>query len=132
PSQLPEALADADHALRVDPKSPEALFNRALVIEAMGLHEQARKAWQQYLDVDSGSGWAVEAREHLRKLEQHSRRFDRKLLDELPPDQLVREFPQEARTWGETVLLGEWGDSPTDTQLAHARALANALAFFRG
>ena len=66
PSQLPQALAAADHALRLDPKSPEALFNRALIIEALGLREQARKAWQSYLDVDGGSGWAAEARERLR------------------------------------------------------------------
>jgi CHAT domain-containing protein len=132
PSQLPEALADSDHALRLDPKSAEALFNRALVIEAMGLRDQARTAWQKYLEADGGSGWAVEAREHLRKLEQHSRRFDRKLLDSLPADQLVREFQQDARTWGETVLLAEWAKAPSDAKLARIRAIADSLVRFNG
>ena len=127
PSQLPEALADADHALRIDPKLAEGLFNRALIIEAIGLREQARKAWQQYLEIDGGSGWAVEAREHLRNLDAPSRVFDRKFLDELPPQQLAREFPQEARSWAE-YLLGEWSESQDEKKLARIREIANALS----
>jgi CHAT domain-containing protein len=138
-SQLPEALADADHALRIDPKSPEALFNRALIIEALGLREQARKAWQKYLEIDPGSGWAVEARERLRRLDTHARRFDRRLLEELPADQLVREFPQEARTWGEVPLLSEWADAASansgglaEERLDRLRAVGQSLARFNG
>jgi CHAT domain-containing protein/TolA-binding protein len=133
-SQLPEALADADHALRIDPKSPEALFNRALIIEALGLREQSRKAWQKYLEIDPGSGWAVEARERLRRLDTHARRFDRRLLEELPPDQLVREFPQEARTWGEAQLLPAWADAEKKhdplaaEQLSRVRSIGEALS----
>ena len=65
PSLLPEALAAADRALRIDPKSAEALFNRALILEHLGLTGQARNAWLRYLEVDSGSSWATEARAHL-------------------------------------------------------------------
>ncbi|HEX9460204.1 MAG TPA: tetratricopeptide repeat protein [Thermoanaerobaculia bacterium] len=65
PSLLPEALAAADRALRIDPKSAEALFNRALILEHLGLTGQARNAWLRYLEVDSGSSWATEARVHL-------------------------------------------------------------------
>ncbi|HXH41881.1 MAG TPA: zf-HC2 domain-containing protein, partial [Thermoanaerobaculia bacterium] len=108
PSQLPLALADADHALRLDPKLPEALFNRALILEHLGVRDQARKAWAAYLAVDGGSAWGVEARAHLRALETVSRRFDPKMLDSVPADQLVREFPQEARTWGEGPMLASW------------------------
>jgi CHAT domain-containing protein len=134
PSQLPEALADADHALRIAPTFAEGLFNRALVIEAMGLREQARNAWQKYLDVDGGSAWAVEAREHLRKLSATSRRFDPKLLATTTAVELVREFPQEARTSGEGPLLAEWADATiagneplARSRLAQAREIGEAL-----
>ena len=68
PSLLPEALAAADRALRIDTKSGEALFNRALILEHMGLTGEARKAWLRYLEVDSSSSWATEARAHLGEL----------------------------------------------------------------
>lgn len=68
PSLLPEALAAADRALRIDPKSAEALFNRALILERMGLTGEARTAWLRYLEVDSNSSWATEARGHLHEL----------------------------------------------------------------
>lgn len=65
PSLLPEALAAADHAVRIDPKSAEALFNRALILDHLGLTGEARSAWLRYLELDSSSSWATEARSHL-------------------------------------------------------------------
>ena len=60
---LPDALAAADQALRADANLPEALFNRALILERMGRSAEARQAWDRYLQVDSTSPWAAEARE---------------------------------------------------------------------
>jgi hypothetical protein len=120
PSQLPEALADVDHALRLDPKNAEALFNRALIVEHLGVREQARTAWKSYLDVDGTSAWSVEARAHLRALEQTSRRFDAKLIESTSADTLVREFPQEVRTWGEGPLLAAWADAEATHDAARA------------
>jgi CHAT domain-containing protein len=138
-AQLPLALADADHALRLDPKSPEALFNRALILEHLGIRDQARKAWHAYLNVDSGSAWSVEARAHLRTLESTTRRFDPKMLYAEPPAQLVRAFPQEARTWGEGPMLAEWADAEAAndharaaTILSRVHTIAGALAAFNG
>ncbi|MEA2490440.1 MAG: hypothetical protein QOH21_2232 [Acidobacteriota bacterium] len=68
PSRYPAALAAADHALRINPKLPEALFNRALIVTQLGVHDQARAAWRRYLAVDSSSPWATEARTHLQEL----------------------------------------------------------------
>jgi tetratricopeptide (TPR) repeat protein len=65
PSLLPEALAAADHAVRIDPKSAEALFNRALILDHLGKTTDARSAWLRYLQIDSSSSWATEARSHL-------------------------------------------------------------------
>ncbi len=62
------ALANVDRALEIDPRMPEALFNRALALQAAGLRDEARAAWQAYLTVDDRSGWADEARARLRIL----------------------------------------------------------------
>jgi len=135
PSQLPEALADADHALRLDPNLAEARFNRALILEHLGVLDQARKAWQSYLDVDPNSAWSSEARAHLVTLQTRSRAFDRKLFDTLPPEQLVRDFPKETRTWSETLLLADWANADAARApaiLARARAIADALARANG
>jgi tetratricopeptide (TPR) repeat protein len=68
PSLLPEALAAADRALTADPQSAEALFNRALILERMSRPADAQKAWLRYLEADSTSQWAKEARGHLREV----------------------------------------------------------------
>jgi tetratricopeptide (TPR) repeat protein len=62
------ALAAANRALEIDRLMPEALFNRALALEASNLREDARTAWQAYLTIDDRSGWADEARARLRIL----------------------------------------------------------------
>lgn len=137
PSQFPQALADADRALRLAPKAAEAHFNRALILEAMGLQDAAREAWQQYLIVDPTSEWSTEAREHLRRLQPRSSSFDPRLLYTMPPDSLVRQFPQDARRGAEAVLLAQWADAEAthdETRatvlLARARAIGDALTRF--
>jgi len=130
PSELPQALADIDHALRLDARNPAALFNRALIVEQLGAHAQALAAWQKYLDVDSASEWSVEARQHLRALQTTSRRFDPKLLQQSDAAALVREFPQQVRTWSEGVLLPEWGDAEIAHDAAHATDTLNRVRRF--
>ena len=39
PTRLPHALAAADAALRLNPKLAEAVFNRALIVERLGLRD---------------------------------------------------------------------------------------------
>ncbi len=121
-SQYPVALADADHALRLDAKLAEALFNRALILERLGLYSQARAAWERYLAVDSGSEWAREARERLSKLPtstgdaQFQRELPRLERAALANDahivaEIVAAFPQQARVEGEQQRLGAWGEA---------------------
>jgi CHAT domain-containing protein len=137
PSQLPEALADVDHALRLDPKLTEALFNRALILEHLAMREQARLAWQQYLDIDPAGAWSTEAREHLRALQGHARKFDPKLLEQAEPAAVAKDFPRETRERGEGLLLCEWAAAEqahdvaaATTKLARVRDLGKALAAF--
>jgi tetratricopeptide (TPR) repeat protein len=62
-----KALAAADRAVKADPKLAEAWFNRADALERLSPVE-ARDAWADYLKVDDHSGWADEARSHLRNI----------------------------------------------------------------
>jgi len=67
--ELSSALEFIDRALKVDPASPPARFNRALLHESMKLTVKAKEDWQDFLNIDSVSGWADEAREHLKALQ---------------------------------------------------------------
>jgi len=58
PSLYPRALAACDRALTIDATFPEALFNRALILERLGLGQEARAAWTRYLERDPSSRWA--------------------------------------------------------------------------
>jgi tetratricopeptide (TPR) repeat protein len=62
---LPPALAAAERALALAPRSPAALFNRALILEQLGDRSRSRTAWEAYLARDRESGWATEARSRL-------------------------------------------------------------------
>ena len=63
PEDRMSAVAAANRAWRLKPASPEVLWNRALAIEGMGLMQEARDAWDGYLQVDATSAWSREARD---------------------------------------------------------------------
>ncbi|HVR39670.1 MAG TPA: tetratricopeptide repeat protein, partial [Thermoanaerobaculia bacterium] len=126
-SQYPQALAAADRALSIDARLPEALFNRALVLERMGLLAEARKAWQRYLEIDPSSPWANEARAHLARLNAEHSSFEHD-LPRLSALELVAKYPQQARTWGEGPFLAEWAERGDAKKLTLARDIGDALA----
>ncbi|HYI11804.1 MAG TPA: CHAT domain-containing protein [Thermoanaerobaculia bacterium] len=133
-AELPQAFANIERALQLDPKSAEVLFNRALILEQLGLRDQARKAWERYLEVDPGSGWSTEARERLQRLTNNTKRFNPKLFESSTPDDMARQFPEETRTYGEVVFLGDWGnavaardDKASAASLSLVHALGEAL-----
>lgn len=137
PSLYPAALAAADRALDLEPRLAAALFNRALIVERLGLTEEARAAWQAYLVLDPSGAWAAEARSHLARLQPAQTRFQ----DEQPRLEraavsgdaatvaaVVAAHPQLARTYGETWYLGQWGMTGEPRFLSTARAIGDALA----
>jgi CHAT domain-containing protein len=65
PARFTSALDAADHALRLDDRCPEALFNRALILERLGMDREACDAWERYLAIDTRSAWRREAQRHL-------------------------------------------------------------------
>ena len=141
-SHLAEALAAVDAALRIDARMPEALFNRALIIERLGLRDQARAAWQRYLAADPAGPWANEANQHLQRVgpvtefrHELERRYASLQNDVAAARALAREFPQDARAWGESEILNRWGQAYQagrhDDAAAHlriARAFGEELA----
>ncbi|HYK02845.1 MAG TPA: CHAT domain-containing protein [Thermoanaerobaculia bacterium] len=146
PVQLTRALAAADAALKRDPGLAEARFNRALILERLGLRDLAREQWETYLAADSGSGWANEARDHVRQLqpippfeEELDRAYERLASDPAAAHAFAREYRQDSRRWGETIVLGNWaraehsGDRPLAAKhLRVARELGAELARDRG
>lgn len=63
------SLAHLNRALELNENLLEALYNKALVLQKKALTNQAREAWEKYLEKDSTSPWAEEARKHLRELQ---------------------------------------------------------------
>ncbi len=64
-----KSLQHLERALKADASLPEALFNRALAYQHLVL-PQAKDAWRAYLEKDSTSPWADEARRNLKMVEE--------------------------------------------------------------
>jgi tetratricopeptide (TPR) repeat protein len=64
------SLEHVEKALALDNTLLEALFNRALLFQALKSRTQAIAAWWDYLAKDSSSQWAQEAQRNLKYLEQ--------------------------------------------------------------
>lgn len=62
------ALAPLDRALELDPALLRAVWTRALCLQRMGRGDEAIAAWRRYLELDSTSAWAEQARENLAEL----------------------------------------------------------------
>jgi len=62
PGDPDRAKQQFDLALQRDPKFLPALFNLGLLYDSTNKLEDAGRVWQQYLDLDSESGWAKEVR----------------------------------------------------------------------
>jgi CHAT domain-containing protein len=120
PADLPKALESAERAIALKDPPPEAYFNRALALERLHLVDAARKAWGDYLQRDSSSGWADEARQHLEalpKARQSSAEEDKARAraaiegGQQAIDRLADESPSLLRDYFEDELLPAWADA---------------------
>ncbi|HXL80612.1 MAG TPA: CHAT domain-containing protein [Pyrinomonadaceae bacterium] len=66
---LGRALENFNKAIELNGSLLEAQFNRALCYQYMMVPKQAADAWKKYLEQDSTSAWAEEARRNLRLIE---------------------------------------------------------------
>ena len=133
------ALSVADRAVKAEPTLAEARFNRALALEHLSLAEQARVEWEEYLKVDSESGWSGEARNHVATLRAAARApslEDEKGMVESasrragPEDILeaVRRWPHATREWSEEQLLVTWPRLLEEGHFGDANALLARIA----
>jgi CHAT domain-containing protein len=63
------SLEEINKADELDGSLLEALYNRAIVHQYMMSPRQAEDDWKKYLEKDSSSQWAIEARQNLKLLE---------------------------------------------------------------
>ncbi|MCG8460877.1 MAG: CHAT domain-containing protein [Holophagales bacterium] len=77
-----DAFEACERALELDPSHLEASFNRALLLQRLGLSLGAAPAWKRYSELDPGSGWRREALSHLRRLESEPPSPDGESLEE--------------------------------------------------
>src|SRR3989441_9742891 len=120
PADIPKALEVAEKAIALKDAPEEAWFNRALPLDRLHLVDASRNAWEDYLQRDSASGWAEEARQHLEALpkeRQSSAEEDkarvRTALEQGPAavDRLAEESPSLLRDYLEDELLPAWADA---------------------
>lgn len=64
-----QSLEEFSRATELDGNLLEALFNKALALQELGSPEQAKQSWLLYLQRDSSSPWADEARKYLAQTE---------------------------------------------------------------
>lgn len=124
PRDLIEAINYAGNALALEPENASARFNSALALQAFGFVEEADRAWNAYLTIDSTSSWAGEARDRQRDLVTPAAAL--RVPGTGAPDSVVAAFarsdPQEARELGWDRVLGEWGKAVEEGDSARAAA----------
>ena len=74
PADVEKSVEYFSGALRLEPRNPVALFNRATAFERLFLWDAAAQDWKAYLETDASGGWAEEARERLRQVGQKKTR----------------------------------------------------------
>ncbi len=146
PALLADALASADAALQHTPELPEALFNRALILEHLGLRDLARVAWRRFSTAEDDAEWVAEAHRRIAGLapvvwfgELLDTDYERLAADPEYAREVARREPLDARRWAETKILGDWAaaeragnHAAADRHLRVARNLAPELLRNRG
>lgn len=111
-----KSLAWAETSLRREPTLTEALYNRALAVESLGL--DPTRAWGEYLERDASSDWAHEVRARIRLPAGAS-------VQEPKPH--VRVLVDEAfGKWARHVVEGRHGLAAGDLELARRLAIESA------
>lgn len=138
------ALVLLDRALELEPTLSAARFNRALVLESLGLRAEAAGTWVR-IHAEGEPGWAEEAHRRSRSLAEPMDRerwavlLDRLEQDPIPSSTFLRrmagDHPQQTRLHVQDVVLPAWGTAITrgngpaaERWLDIARGLVGGLA----
>lgn len=125
------ALDLLSRSLQIQPRIPEIMFNRALVLEKMKLFDQAVQEWQDYLRLEPDPNWANEARQYLANLQNkmQSREDALHRIDADPAKFLARVAAGErvdAEAYLRDYAVTEW--LPRSRSNESAKAATKALA----
>ena len=82
--ELSNSLEEFTAATEMDGNLLEALFNKSLALQELGMPRQAKESWTLYLQKDSSSPWAEEAQRNLARLdnEQTHLKSDEQVLED--------------------------------------------------
>lgn len=121
--------------LKVAAKGPPApsaavLFNRALVLESLGLGQLALRSWRSVLALETDPGWRGEAEERARDLSLRlcARTVSCGSGGSDPWDVLIARSPQVARERVERQLLPDWARGELEQTAAASSSLATLAA----
>jgi CHAT domain-containing protein/tetratricopeptide (TPR) repeat protein len=140
---LMTAAAAARRASQIAPSSPEAAWNRALTLEAIGSRREALEAWKAYLRLDPTSKWSDEAKGHIstlstptasdlwssdaKALEAAVDRGDTPVIAEI-----ARRWPLRSQSYVQRRLLERWTSAMTDTAPERANSVLRSIAAIGG
>ncbi|HEY0156518.1 MAG TPA: CHAT domain-containing protein [Thermoanaerobaculia bacterium] len=140
PAYWLQALEATDEALAREPSLPEARFNRARVLDGIGISPAARPHWKWYVvHAHNDDGWTGVARKHLAAPEADRARWaeaakDFSKLSRAELEKLTKAIPQEARSHAEGVLPVKWAlalleghGAEAERHLEQARTIAEVL-----
>lgn len=105
--QLAESLPHFNRCLELDNNHLAALFNRALLYDYLGLLHEAEADWNRFLQLDSKSYWAEEARKNLSLIQQKIKNTSK------THDEIFREFQanyQRRNDYGNALLLTSYNN----------------------
>ncbi|MEO8359362.1 MAG: CHAT domain-containing protein [Vicinamibacteria bacterium] len=94
PDEFPRAYDAALRALRKRPGQLEALFDRAMAVDGMGLAWMARQSWDEFLAAEPNGPWSEVAREAR----------TRAAAREAENDRVAKERPRLFAAWAEGRL----------------------------
>lgn len=92
------SLEQLNTALKLDDNRLEALFNRALLYESMGLIPQAEDEWRKYIERDPNSKWTNDARLRLDEIEKQGQKTS------LTKEQILQVFLKQIESGDEDAV----------------------------
>jgi CHAT domain-containing protein/Flp pilus assembly protein TadD len=93
------SLQHLNKTLELDPSLIAALFNRAVLYEYMKLLSEAEESWLEYLTKDPSSGWAEEAKQNLKEVQELKRSTSQTKKEILRDFQTAYQSGDEGRAW---------------------------------
>ncbi|HKR23233.1 MAG TPA: tetratricopeptide repeat protein, partial [Pyrinomonadaceae bacterium] len=97
--ELSRSIEHLNKGLQLNNASLEGYFNRALAYQYMSLTREAEAAWKEYLQKDSNSPWAEEAKRNLKTLEENNKRNSRTIDDSLKQFREARQAANDSAAW---------------------------------